>query len=188
VARIAINPDFDTLPDPSAATQPGWWAESIERVQRDVAAYNRWAGPREAMTEEPFSDTPDATAADCEIRRRAFNRPEATCDVASKPRKKKVDLNPLQRRWFEASGYTFARVEHANAFGGMTVDLWGCWDYLAVHPDRAGVLFVQVTTLHNLGARLRKIQKAPETAVLLAAGNRAVIHAWHQPGGAGSKW
>jgi hypothetical protein len=140
------------------------------------------------MTPDLFSDTPDATAADCDIRRRAFNRPVETVDLVGKQKKKRVDLNPMQRRWFTANGYTFARVETANAWGGMVCDLWGCWDYVAVHPDQPGTLYVQVTTLNHLSHRRRKIQAAPETAILLAAGNRAEIHAWSQPGGAGSKW
>lgn len=136
----------------------------------------------------PFDEIPEANPADLDIRRRAFKKPEQACDLIGKPKRKKVDLNPTERRWLEREGYTFARVETANAWGGMVCDLWGCWDYIAVHPKRTGVLFIQVTTPTNVSARRRKIKNAPETAVLLAAGNRAQIHAWSQADGPGSRW
>lgn len=58
----------------------------------------------------------------------------------------------------------------------------------AVHPEKPGVLFVQVTDASHAAARVRKVRAAPETAVLLAAGNRAEVHAWDQPGGPGTTW
>lgn len=137
---------------------------------------------------DPFSEAADASRETCEIRSRAFTKPEQPCDVASKPKRKKTDLNPLERRWFEKNGWTWARVEAQNAWGGMTKDLWACWDYVAVRADVPGVLFVQVCTLGDLSKRRRKILNAPETAVLLAAGNQAEVHGWSQPGGPGSRW
>lgn len=139
--------------------------------------------------QNPFAIDRDATRADCEIRSRPA-RPAPTVGLGDgfKPKARKVDLNPMQRRWFTQGGWAFARVEHANAWGAVTVDLWGCWDWIAVRADTPGVLFVQTTSAANLSARRRKIRAAPETAVLLAAGNRLQIHAWSQPEGPGTRW
>jgi hypothetical protein len=137
---------------------------------------------------DPFSDAADASRETTEIRRRAFARPAETVDLVGKPRRKKTDLNPVQRRWFEANGYVYARVETANAWGGMVCDLWSAFDYIAVHPERPGTLYVQVCTLGDVSKRRRKVRAAPETAVLLAAGNRVQLHAWSQPDGPGTRW
>jgi hypothetical protein len=138
---------------------------------------------------DPFADTPDATISDCPTpRRRWIEKP--TCELVAKgglaPKPKKTDFNPMQRRWFERHGYTYARVEHANAFGAVNVDLWGFADYLAVKPG--DILLVQVTSMSNAAARERKIRSAPEFAKWIEAGGRVEVHAWKQPGGPGSKW
>jgi hypothetical protein len=138
---------------------------------------------------DPFADIPDATREECDIQTRQW-RPKETVGLGDmkKPRRKKTDLNPHEKRWLEGQGYTWARVDKANAWGAVNVDLWGIFDYLAVKPEEAGVLFVQVTDLTNASKRRRKILTAPQTAVLLAAGNRVELHCWHQPKGVGSKW
>lgn len=140
------------------------------------------------MSVDPFAAIPDADPSAVEVRRRAFQRPEQTCDLVGKPKRKRTDLNPQQRRWFEREGYTFARVEAQNAWGGMTADLWGVFDYIATRADQPGILFVQVTDKTHVSQRRRKIQAAEVTPVLLASGNRIQIHAWSQRGGPGSRW
>lgn len=140
------------------------------------------------LTTDPFAGVPDVDPASIEVRRRAFERPEKTCGLVGKAKKRKADLNPLQRRWFEREGWVYARVETANAWGGMTSDLWGFADYLAANPERREILLVQVTTAHNANARIAKAQKAPELGAWLAAGGRFQVHAWSQPGGAGTRW
>jgi len=137
--------------------------------------------------EDPFADTPDAVADGTGIRSRAWKRPEAACDLVGNPKRKKADLNPLQRRWFEAHGWTFARVEHSNAWGGMTVDLWGVGDYLACHPEH-GLLLVQTCRYSDSSTRLRKARRCSELQAWLAAGGRFEVHGWDQPGGPGSRW
>lgn len=140
------------------------------------------------VTADPFDACPDADPQECEVRTQRW-RPKETVGLGStKPKRKKTDLNPMEKRWLEAQGYTWARVDRANAWGAVNVDLWGVFDYIAVKPEEPGVLFVQVTELSNLSHRRRKILAAPETAVLLAAGNRVEIHAWSQDGGKGSRW
>lgn len=137
---------------------------------------------------DPFATIPDADPAAVEVRRRAFQRPEQTCDLIGKPKRKKVDLNPQQRRWFEREGYVYARVEAQNAWGGMTSDLWGFADYLACHAERREIVLVQVTTAPNAAARIKKAQRAPELRAWIAAGGRFQVHAWSQPAGPGTRW
>jgi hypothetical protein len=138
---------------------------------------------------DPFADIPAAVGSECEVRAKTWGRGKPRCDVASKPKRKKTDFSPMQRRWFEANGWTYARVEHANAWGAMTVDLWSFGDWLACKPGE-GILIVQTCSGEggNASARLQKAAKAPELAVWLASGGRFEVHSWLQPGGPGTKW
>lgn len=137
---------------------------------------------------DPFAALPDAQRSDFNIRTRAWAKPEKTCDLTGKaPKRKRVDLNPKQREWFTKNGWTFARVEAQNAWGGMTSDLWGVADYLACRPP-SEIVLVQVTTATNAAARERKARKCPELQVWLAAGGRFEVHAWSQPGGPNTRW
>ena len=111
--------------------------------------------------DDPFADTPDAVRAGLEIRR-PFVRVEKTCELVGKPKRKKTDFGPMQRRWFEQNGYTYARVEHANAYGSVTVDLWGFGDYLACRPGE--ILLVQVTDHTDAAKRVTKARSKPELA------------------------
>jgi hypothetical protein len=144
--------------------------------------------PAEGRETDPFTDIPAADPAGIEVRQRAFAKPEKTVGLFGKPKKRKVNLNPMQQRWFEREGYVFARVEVVNTFGGVMKDLWGIADYLCAHPKRREILLVQTTTDINANARIRKAQKAPELASWLAAGGKFQVHSWSQPGGPGSRW
>lgn len=135
---------------------------------------------------DPFAATPDATPADFETRRKWGVEPER-CDLVGKRKRKKTDLNPHQRRWFERNGYTYARVEHTNAYGSVTVDLWSFGDYLAVRGDET--LIVQTCPHSAAATREAKARKAPELAAWLAGRDRRFqVHGWRQPGGAGTRW
>jgi hypothetical protein len=139
---------------------------------------------------DPFDDTPEAVREDLEIRSGrgwVANRKERTCELVGKPPKaKKVDFSPMQRRWFEAGGYLFARVEHANPWGAVTVDLWGFADWLAVKPGE--ILLVQTCRASDASTRERKARSKPELLAWLAAGGRYQIHGWRQPDGPGTRW
>jgi hypothetical protein len=136
---------------------------------------------------DPFASIPAAQREDCELRTRAFAKPEERCGFGGKVKRKKVDLNPRQRAWFEKHGWTYERVEHSNAWGGMTKDLWGVGDYLACHPEH-GIVLVQVTTGANAAARIKKAQNTPELTAWFASGGKFQVHAWKQVGGKGSRW
>lgn len=135
-----------------------------------------------------FDSASDATGAEIALRDRAWaKQPEKGCGLGTlEQKKKRANLNPRQQEWFARNGYTFARVEHANAWGAVTVDLWGFADYLAVRPGE--ILLVQVTTLANAAAREKKARGKPELRAWLKAGGRFQVHAWRQPGGPGTRW
>lgn len=138
---------------------------------------------------DPFDLDADASRGDVVLPRSGFARKKETVELlpAETAKRKKADFNAVQRRWFERHGWTYERVEHANAWGGMCKDLWGIADYLACHPEQ-GILLVQTTSVDGMRARRRKIRNAPELVVWLAAGGKMQIHGWFQPGGAGSRW
>jgi hypothetical protein len=137
---------------------------------------------------DPFAGVPDADPAAIETRQ-GFQRVGKTVDLIGKPaRRKKTDLNPMQRRWFEKHGYLYARVDKADAWAGRAKDLWGVFDYIATRADQVGTLYVQVTDKGDLSKRRRKVMAAEVTPVLLASGNKIQIHGWYQPGGPGTRW
>lgn len=136
---------------------------------------------------DPFDLDEDASRADVILPRKRQWKAKPTVDLFGKPpRKEPADLNPLQRRWFERNGYTYARVEHANAWGAVTVDLWGIADYLACRPGE--IVLVQVTTPPHAAEREKKARRAPELAKWLEAGGRFWIALWDQPAGPGTSW
>lgn len=106
--------------------------------------------------------------------------------VQPKVKRKKTDLNPFQKKWFEDNGYTWARVEHSNAFGAVTVDLWGFADYLACKPG--DIVLVQTSSHANASARIKKAKATKELWAWLASGGRYEFHGWRQPNGPRTKW
>ena len=148
--------------------------------------------PTLARPADPFDLDADATRADFTARR-PFKERDRTCELVGKPKRKKADFNPKQRDWFTRNGWTYYRVETANAFGGVNVDCWGFADYLACKPGE-GVLLVQTcagTTATGGGSmadREKKARSKPELWEWLKSGGRFQVHGWRQPGGPGSKW
>lgn len=62
--------------------------------------------------------------------------------------------------------------------GPITVDLFGCIDLVAVHPERKEILFVQVTSVSHLAGRVTKVATSPHTKALLRSGARVEVWAW----------
>jgi hypothetical protein len=81
-------------------------------------------------------------------------------------------------------------VENWCGFTGRRKDLFGIIDMIAIHPEKPGVLGVQICRLKG-GTGLsghRKKVIASEVTPIWTAGNRLVILAWDQPKGKGTKW
>jgi hypothetical protein len=139
---------------------------------------------------DPFDSATDADPAAVEVRNTSRRKPKARLqDVASKPKAKKTDFNPMQQDWFRKRGWTFYRAEKTNTYGACTVDMWGFADYIACHP-LDGIALVQTCRYDNgdIVKRERKARKAPELVAWMEAGGRFLLHGWHQPKGPGTRW
>jgi hypothetical protein len=149
---------------------------------------------------DPFASIPAGNAATCEVRPRTWGVAEKPCELVSKdaprskydggepaPKKRKrVDLNRQQREWLEKHGYRYERVERPNAYGRVTVDMFGFADYIAFRKGE--FLLVQTTTAAHAAERIRKIKRIEMAARWLECGGKIEVHSWSQPEGPGSKW
>jgi hypothetical protein len=106
-----------------------------------------------------------------------------------KKRKKPVMLTGRSRKYLEHQGYIVALVERSldvPKFKGNPngerfrnkFDAFGIADLAAVHPNKTGTLWVQVTDHHNGAAHIEKIRAAKHAPVLLQAVNRIELHCW----------
>lgn len=97
-------------------------------------------------------------------------------------------LTPTQRstRYLAEQGYHVELVEQTKRVGKpgamkvWKVDLWHFIDLLCIR--RGEVLGVQVTSAHNVPARIRKITDSPLLPLVREAGVRIVVHGWHPDG------
>jgi hypothetical protein len=141
------------------------------------------------MSTDPFASIPAAQREDCELRTSSRRAPvaEKACGFGSKPKRKARDFNPLERKWFEAHGYTYERTEHKSAWDGRKHDLFGCGDWLAFKGDET--LIVQTCAKGDISTRAKKARAIPQIAKWLEGANRRFeVHGWHQPQGKGSRW
>ena len=88
-----------------------------------------------------------------------------------------------------AAGYDPWVCEYWNHFSRKRVDMYGCWDIIAVRENE--VLFVQTTT-SGVAARVRKIADSPHTPNIRKAGVRLEVHGWTKRklkrGGKAERW
>lgn len=138
-----------------------------------------------------FSDFPDADPREVPVTRRRGRQKALITKLGStraedQP-KKKTDFNPIEQRWLRKHGWTFHRVEVANAWGAVNQDMWKCIDYLCCRPGD-GIVLVQVTSPTNISAHFKKIKDAPEIPEWLKSGGKVELHIWSQENGKGSPW
>jgi hypothetical protein len=81
------------------------------------------------------------------------------------------------------TGHVAGVVERWVAQANQRKDLVGFADLLAVHRVVPGVLLVQVTTLANVSARVRKARAKPKLAVWLRGGGRFEVWGWYRRAG-----
>jgi len=142
------------------------------------------------MTDDPFEAIgPGAETKPFTGRVRTWGKKERLLDPLgnSGAKPKKIDPNPFQRKWFAKGGWAFERVEKTNAYGSVTVDLWGFGDYIAVHPEH-GIWLFQTTTHGHAAEREAKARSKPELRAWLMAGGHFAVHGWEQPKGKGTAW
>jgi hypothetical protein len=90
--------------------------------------------------------------------------------------------------WLTRQGYLAGDVEKFNSFTKRRTDFLGLFDLLAVHKDAPGVLGVQVTAGGgDIQKHIRKMQKSPNLAAWIHAGNEACIHSWALRGPRGKR-
>ena len=82
--------------------------------------------------------------------------------------------------------YVVQVVEQYNRFSKTRLDLYGCIDILAVHPEH-GILGVQATTTSNAAARVSKALAEPRLVTWLAAGASFEVWGWAKRGPAGKR-
>lgn len=132
------------------------------------------------MSLSPFDAIPEADPAEIETRG-PRRRPETVELLGDSSKKRKaVNLNPFERKWFLRHGWQFALCEYKHHISGKKHDIWTIADWLAAHEEH-GVLLVQTTSVDGMRHRLRKSEAAPELRVWLAAGGRFEVHGWEKP-------
>lgn len=143
------------------------------------------------MSTDLFSDIPEARAEDVPVKRSRGRQKALITKLGSTAKedqpRKKTDFNPIQQRWFRKHGWTFQRVEVANAWGAVNQDMWKCIDYLMCRAGD-GIVLVQVTSETNISSHFKKIKDAPEIPEWLKSGGKVELHIWRQPGGKGTEW
>ncbi len=105
-------------------------------------------------------------------------------------------MSDLQRRSMDhwrGQGYLVASVEHRKRFPAkgkpkcracghmpmidISVDLWNCFDLLAIHTDGTLAL-IQVTSNTNHATRREKILSSGEAKLCYLAGFKIIIESW----------
>ena len=91
-------------------------------------------------------------------------------------------ISPTQRSksLFMEQRYTVAVCEKWIERVGKRVDLFGCFDLVAIREDVVGVLGIQTTTGSNLSARVNKLLESRNIRVWLLAENRVIVHGWRK--------
>jgi hypothetical protein len=125
-------------------------------------------------------------------RRRNTNSPtlwEDQQEALPKKRKKPIMLTGRSRKFLEQNGFIVALVERSldvPKFKGNPngerfrnkFDAFGIADLAAVHPDKIGTLWVQVTDHAHRAEHVDKILQAEHSEVLLKSKNGIELHCW----------
>jgi hypothetical protein len=113
-------------------------------------------------------------------------------------RKKPVMLTGRSRKFLEREGYAVALVERTlnaptdktNPFAKRFInkfDAFGVADLAAVHPDKTGTLWIQVTDHAHRAEHVEKILAAKHAPTILKAENRIELHCWKSSKKSGQK-
>jgi hypothetical protein len=95
----------------------------------------------------------------------------------------KMTPNNRSRLLLISQGYEVDVAESFNYFTKRRKDAFGFADLLAIDEEHNGTLYVQVTTSHNMLARLKKIISLPISKKILESDNRIHIHGWYEKTG-----
>lgn len=91
-------------------------------------------------------------------------------------------VNEKSRAYWKKLGYHVGLVERSikGQNGPFKQDLFGFCDYVLVHPEKSGTVFLQVTSGTNHASRLKKILECQAAIDVLKAGNRVVLMSWRK--------
>lgn len=151
---------------------------------------------------------PDASLPDLPPSKRKKTKISKLGETAE-PKVKKADLESKTRDLLRGMGMVYGRTEQHNSWSGVTKDLFGCIDGVAVGAQ--GIWFVQTCARSTVAAHVRKMATgtfkigngAPaesydatryiaeswaRTVSDDAMNVRLVIVMWDQPDGPGTKW
>lgn len=110
------------------------------------------------------------------------------------PRRKRVRLEPVSRRFWRGRGYYVETVQQYVHHARRYRDLFGCIDLVAFSFGKPPV-FIQVTSKGNMSARKEKMRTKcvgqgtdpyPIWKIVLAlleTGNRVIVEGWQKVGG-----
>jgi hypothetical protein len=102
-------------------------------------------------------------------------------------RKKPVSLTIRSRKYLEQHGYITSLVERSvdvPKFPGSTerfrnkFDCFGFADLVAVHPEKPGTLYIQVTDHSHAAEHRKKMLLESKVPIILQASNRIQLHLW----------
>jgi len=97
-----------------------------------------------------------------------------------------TDLNKPTDEFFAKRGYICANTETFDRFSKHKKDLLGFIDRLAFSPTQNGewgpIVALQITSLGNRGARLKKIRESPWSKIWCACGLRILLVLWDTRG------
>lgn len=147
--------------------------EDHERWQQGMNA--RIAKTAGGVKEKPF----EKKARSLHEQARAFNKGAEVVEEA--PKKKKADHNKRAKEYFTKHGYTYARVDSYNPYGGVTNDFLGVFDAIAFSPKN-GIVGVQVTSFENRSARRKKMLASSGCKKWLESGGKAVVLSYKRVG------
>jgi len=93
------------------------------------------------------------------------------------PKTKRVSLTQKSLQKWKSEGWTCARVEHFNPYIGITQDLYGFIDILAM-KEGEGFVGIQTTSRNHISTRINKMRSLSTPKTFLEAGGRIVVEGW----------
>lgn len=108
-------------------------------------------------------------------------------------------MTPTERslKLLRDAGFTVQKVERWQSFfgrntggghaalgrGGLRIDLFGCIDLIAIHPEH-GICGIQCGAKSGHSGHRKKILSEPRARMWIASGGRLVLHSWGKIKGA----
>lgn len=87
-----------------------------------------------------------------------------------------MTLNNRAKLYYQKLGAFIDKTEHWNAFAKKRRDLFNIFDFVVIYKDQ--IIGLQVTSLSNVSARMKKIRESIEAVAWKKAGGRIVVQGW----------